>query len=109
MSHSYGLPKIVLRPFPFTIARTIPLSKRLFLIITYFFRRDSPLPNFWLFNLFCFLEMGHLQYSIVKFYGNCNPINHHFPVNLFNENVFRLDNKTFIMLPYEVSHLMYAC
>lgn len=45
--------------------------------------------------------MGHLQYSIAKFYGNCNPINHNYPVNLFKENVFRLDNKTFIMLPYE--------
>lgn len=45
--------------------------------------------------------MSHLKYSSANCYGNCNPINHNFPVNLFKENVFRLDNKTFIMLPYE--------
>lgn len=45
--------------------------------------------------------MGHLQYSIAKFYDNFYPINHNFPVNMLKENVFRLYNKTFIMLPYE--------
>lgn len=77
------------------------LCLKVFLNLYLLFSKIIPLPKFWLFYLFCSLEMGHLQYSIAKCYGNCTPINHNFPVNLFKENVFRLDNKTFIMLPYE--------
>lgn len=92
------LPKILIRPFLFTIAKINNLAKRRSLIFIHFYWRESPLPKLWLFIYLVFLGMGHLQYSIAKFYGNCNPINHNFPGNVFKENVIRLDNMAFIML-----------